>query len=142
MMAPRLEELHRALKPMESIYLHCDPKASHYLKQLLGALFGAVNFRSKITWRRTNVHSDSKGWSGVADILLDYVRDCKSFTWNLIHAKRSPEHAASMYPPDKHGRLFTHRVNFRTDAAGEPFRATTLLLRRLGFAIRRHTSMR
>ena len=54
MMAPRLVELRRVLKPTGSIYLHCDPTASHYLKLLMDAVFGATNFRTDITWKRTS----------------------------------------------------------------------------------------
>ena len=53
MMAPRLVEFHRVLKPTGSLYLHCDPTASQYLKLLLDSIFGAVNFRSEIIWKRT-----------------------------------------------------------------------------------------
>src|SRR5438034_455674 len=52
MMAPRLVELRRVLKPTGSIYLHCDPTASHYLKLLLDAVFGPDNFRNDIVWKR------------------------------------------------------------------------------------------
>src|SRR5580704_1709337 len=52
MMAPRLVELHRVLKPTGSLYLHCDPTASHYLRMLLDSIFGAVNFRNEIIWKR------------------------------------------------------------------------------------------
>ncbi|HPE73865.1 MAG TPA: DNA methyltransferase, partial [Candidatus Competibacter sp.] len=52
MMAVRLLELHRILKPTGSLYLHCDPTASHYLKILLDAIFGVENFRSEIIWKR------------------------------------------------------------------------------------------
>ena len=53
MMAQRMVELHRVLKPTGSIYLHCDPTASHYLKLLMDAVFnGADNFRNEISWRR------------------------------------------------------------------------------------------
>jgi site-specific DNA-methyltransferase (adenine-specific) len=108
MMAVRLLELHRALKPTGSIYLHCDPTASHYLKLLLDAVFGPENFRSEITWKRTNAHSDSKSWSNVADTLLYYVRDVTSgFTWNPIYQKHSDEHVASKYRhQDETGRLY------------------------------------
>ena len=54
MMAPRLVELHRVLKPTGSLYLHCDPTASHYLKTLLDAVFGNRNFRNEIIWQRTS----------------------------------------------------------------------------------------
>jgi len=58
MMAPRLQELRRVLKPTGSLYLHCDPTASHYLKVLLDMVFGAENFRNEITWKRTSAHND------------------------------------------------------------------------------------
>jgi adenine specific DNA methylase Mod len=73
MMAPRLVELRRVMKPTASIYLHCDPTASHYLKLLMDAVFEPVNFRNEVVWKRTNVHSDSKRWSDVSDRLLYYV---------------------------------------------------------------------
>ena len=56
MMAPRLVELRRVLKPTGSIYLHCDPTASHYLKMLMDAVFGPANFRNEIIWKRTQAH--------------------------------------------------------------------------------------
>ena len=54
MMAARLVELHRVLKPTGSLYLHCDPTASHYLKIVLDTIFGAENFRNEIIWKRTS----------------------------------------------------------------------------------------
>ena len=75
MMAPRIVELHRALKPTGSIYLHCDPTASHYLKLLMDAVFGPVNFRSEIVWRRTNAHNNpTKQYGSIHDILLFYSK--------------------------------------------------------------------
>ena len=53
MMSIRLIELHRVLEPTGSIYLHCDPTASHYLKILMDSVFGPVNFRNEIVWQRT-----------------------------------------------------------------------------------------
>ena len=58
MMAVRLMELHRVLKPTGSLYLHCDPTASHYLKILLDGMFAQANFRSEIIWKRTTAHSN------------------------------------------------------------------------------------
>ncbi len=108
MMAIRLLELHRVLKPTGSIYLHCDPTASHYLKLLLDAVFGPGNFRSEITWKRTNIHNDSKSWSAIADNLLYYVKDRDSeFTWHTIYQKHSDEHIASKYKADEGGNLYT-----------------------------------
>jgi len=57
MMAPRLVELRCVLKPTGSLYLHCDPTASHYLKLLLDAAFGLENFQNEIVWQRTNAHN-------------------------------------------------------------------------------------
>ena len=54
MMAPRLVELRRVLKPTGSIYLHCDPTASHYLKILMDTIFGQRNFKNEVVWPRTN----------------------------------------------------------------------------------------
>ncbi len=108
-MTVRLVELHRVLKPTGSLYLHCDPTASHYLKVVLDAIFGPENFRSDITWRRTNVHSDSKDWSAVSDTLLYYVRDNRAeYTWNRQYLPHSEEHIRSKYSyqePD--GRRYT-----------------------------------
>ncbi len=78
MMAIRLLELHRVLKPAGSIYLHCDPTASHYLKILMDGVFGTLNFQSEITWKRTHAHSDSKqgrkAYGNISDILLYYSK--------------------------------------------------------------------
>src|SRR5450755_3986390 len=59
MMAPRLAELHRVLRPTGSLYLHCDPTASHYLKLLLDSLFGPRRFLNEICWKRSSAHSDT-----------------------------------------------------------------------------------
>jgi site-specific DNA-methyltransferase (adenine-specific) len=97
-MTVRLVPLHRTLKPTGSLYLHSDPTASHYLKIVLDALFGARNFRSEITWKRTNVHSDSKGWSAVADKLLYYVKDARQpFVWNPPRTPYTDEYVAERY---------------------------------------------
>src|SRR3984893_16198504 len=56
MMANRLLELHRVLKPTGSLYLHCDPTASHYLKIVLDGVFGKTHFRSEISWKRSSAH--------------------------------------------------------------------------------------
>lgn len=75
MMTNRLLELHRVLKPTGSLYLHCDPTASHYLKIVLDATFGLHNFRNEIIWKRQSAHSDAKTkFSDVADIILFYAK--------------------------------------------------------------------
>lgn len=99
MMAPRLQELRRVLKPTGSIYLHCDPTASHYLKMLMDAVFGPANYRNEITWQRTNVHNDAKRWGEVADIILYYGKT-NEVLWNTPRVPHSDEHIQSKYTND------------------------------------------
>lgn len=107
MMAARLVELHRVLKPAGSLYLHCDQTASHYLKIILDSIFGGENFRNEIIWQRTNVHSDSKTWSNVSDTIFFYTKS-RSFTWNAIYLPHSDEHLESKYKnTDPDGRPYT-----------------------------------
>ena len=75
MMANRLLELHRVLKPTGSLYLHCDPTASHYLKIVLDGVFGTINFQGDIAWRRTASHVTSKRWPRVHDQILNFAKD-------------------------------------------------------------------
>lgn len=70
MMAPRLVELHRVLKPSGSMYLHCDPTACHYLKLLLDAVFGPQCYRNEIIWKRTSAHSSAKKYAPIHDTIL------------------------------------------------------------------------
>ena len=88
MMAPRLLELHRALKPTGSLYLHCDPVASHYLKIILDVVFGPDKFRNEITWKRTSSHNDAKQGrkihGSIHDTILFYSKT-DEWTWNWIY---------------------------------------------------------
>lgn len=72
MMTARLVELHRVLKPTGSIYLHCDPTASHYLKVILDAIFGATAFKNEIIWKRTNARTSTAYWPRIHDVILLY----------------------------------------------------------------------
>jgi DNA modification methylase len=99
-MAPRLAELHRVLKPTGSLYLHCDPTMSHYLKILLDAIFGPERFRSEIIWKRTSAHSDGKQGRAqhgrVHDVILFYTRGDRS-TWNTVYTPYDPEYVEAFY---------------------------------------------
>ncbi len=107
MMAPRLVELRRVLKEAGSIYLHCDPTASHYLKILMDAVFGPQTFRSEIIWKRTNTHSDAKRWSPVSDTLLYYAKG-SSRIWNPVYAPHAEEYIADKYRnKGSDGRAYT-----------------------------------
>src|SRR5690606_4317431 len=79
MMTVRLVELHRALKPTGSIYLHCDSTASHYLKVVMDAIWGPTNFRNEIIWKRQSAHSDAKHqFPDVSDTILFYSKSEKT----------------------------------------------------------------
>lgn len=85
MMAPRLVELRRVLKSSGSIYLHCDPTASHYLKLLMDSIFGPLSFRNEIVWKRSHAHSDSKQgarhYGRVTDTILFCAKE-EASVWN------------------------------------------------------------
>lgn len=106
MMTVRLVELRRVLKSTGSIYIHCDPIASHYLKVISDAIFGAENFRSEVTWLRTTTHNDAKRWSPNSDIILYYGKSA-SVTWNPIHLPHDAAYVASKYRHvDEDGRRY------------------------------------
>lgn len=92
MMAPRLVELRKVLKPKGSIYLHCDSTASHYLKILMDAIFGPARFLNEIAWRRTNARSTTGQWPRIHDTLLLYAKN-EAFTF---HALRVPGDRAKL----------------------------------------------
>ena len=94
MMAIRLLELHRVLKPTGSIYLHCDPTASHYLKLLMDAVFGAKAFRNEIVWKRS-ARSDGRRFGHTHDILLAYGPE--NATWNDVRRAYDPDYLARFY---------------------------------------------
>ena len=104
MMAPRLIELRRVLKPTGSFYLHCDPTASHYLKMLMDAVFGPENFRNEIIWKRVTAHSDAKRWSPIADSIFYYGKSSE-VTWNPPYTALDPEYVTGKYRyQDERGR--------------------------------------
>jgi len=107
MMAVRLIELHRVLKPTGSLYLHCDPTASHYLKILLDAVFGAANFRNEVIWQRTSAHSDARlKLASLHDTILSYAKGGPS-TVNMIYREYSSDYIAEHFVHvDPDGRRF------------------------------------
>ena len=111
MMAIRLVEMKRVLKPTGGIYLHCDPTASHYLKIIMDTIFGAEYFTNEIIWRRYGAHNDvgqgSRHYGRVHDILLYYIMSQQS-NWNQIFTPLNPDYVKNTYryfEPD--GRRFT-----------------------------------
>ena len=99
MMAVRLLELRRVLKPSGSIWLHCDPTASHYLKQLMDAVFGFQSYRNEVIWQRTGTHNDARhALPDVSDTILFYAHPEAVF--NPIHVPHSPEYIKDKYCND------------------------------------------
>lgn len=96
MMAARLVELHRVLKPTGSLYLHCDPTASHYLKVILDAIFGLPNFRNEIAWKRFSGKNDPKRFGRSHDVIFFYTKT-KDCTWNVQHGPFEPDYVQSNY---------------------------------------------
>ena len=96
-MAIRIIEMRRALKPTGSMYLHCDPTASSYLGALMDSVFGAENFRSEITWKRTSSHNDARrNFSAIGDVILFYSKSDK-FTFNRLFLPYSEEYIKNFY---------------------------------------------
>ena len=107
MMAVRLLEMHRLLKPTGSLYLHCDPTASHYLKELMDAVFEHHYFRSEIIWKRTSGHSDAKRLGAVHDVILAYTKS-EEFTYNRQYSPYDEAYIAQRYRyADGDGRRWT-----------------------------------
>ena len=100
MMAPRFVELRRVLKPTGTLFLHCDPTASHYLKLILDSVFGPKRFLNEISWKRSSAHSDTKQGmkrcGRIHDILLLYsISD--EYTWNTLYTPYTREYLESEY---------------------------------------------
>jgi site-specific DNA-methyltransferase (adenine-specific) len=107
MMAPRLVELHRVLKPTGSLYLHCDPTASHYLRMLLDGVFGPETFNNEIIWKRTSAHSNAtEKFAAVHDVILFYSKGTES-AWNRLYVPYDTEYVEEHFVhKDPDGRLF------------------------------------
>jgi DNA modification methylase len=121
MMAPRLVELHKALKPTGSLYLHCDPTASHYLKLLLDAVFGPTNFRTEIIWKRSSAHSDTKQGrkqhGHIHDVLLFYTKS-EDWAWNPLYTPYDPNYVEGFYKYVESGTGRRYRLDNLTGPGG------------------------
>jgi site-specific DNA-methyltransferase (adenine-specific) len=116
MMAVRLVELHRVLKPTGSLYLHCDPTASHYLKLVLDAVFGPERFLNEIIWRRTGSHNPRRSFGPIHDTILVYTRS-SDYLFNLVRRPYMKGHVLSRYSKGANGRMrFSSGGNVLTGA--------------------------
>ena len=110
-MAVRLLELHRALKPTGSLYLHCDPTASHYLKIVLDGVFGPANYRTEISWKRQSAHNDAKQgrkqYGNVRDVVFFYTKSAQ-WKWHWVFTPYSEDYVRKFYRhvDEKTGRLY------------------------------------
>ena len=123
MMSVRLLELRRILKASGSIYLHCDPTASHYLKLVMDCVFGRDWFRNEIAWKRTSAHSSAKRFAPVHDTLLFYAND--QSTWLPQYLPLGESYVARDYRhSDERGRYRVDNLTgsgLRDGKSGEPW---------------------
>lgn len=106
MLAPRLEACRRVLCQEGSLYLHCDPSASHYLKAVLDMVMGPENFRNEIIWKRTHAHSSSRRFGPVHDVVLFYSKS-SDYIWTQLHAPYSDDYI------EKYFRHYDDRGRFQ-----------------------------
>ncbi len=126
MMAPRLVELNRVLKSTGSLYLHCDPTASHYLRMLLDGTFGAENLLNEIIWKRTHAHGGAKRFGPVHDSILFYAKS-KYYKWNGAYTPYSQNYIEQFFRfADADGRKFRATIltgsGTRNGSSGRPWK--------------------
>lgn len=106
MMSVRLIELHRVLKPTGSLYLHCDPTASHYLKILLDGIFGPLGYRNEIIWKRSNPKSlGSVNLPACTDTILRYSKG-STVTFHQPYEAHDPGYVESAYKYSDAGGVY------------------------------------
>jgi len=127
MMSNRLLELHRVLKPIGSLYLHCDPTASHYLKIVMDAIFGGSQFRNEIIWRRTGSHNKIQRYGPIHDVILFYSKT-ENYTWTYPKRPYMLGHVEENFVKDENGFKTNYYGNVltgsgkRSGESGKPWR--------------------
>ena len=125
MMAVRLLEMRRVLKPTGSIWLHCDPTANHYLKMVMDCIFGAACYLNEVIWKRTSSKSGGRKLGVVHDVLLWYAVG-KGHTYNKVYGAHNPEYVKKFYRyEDEHGRYQMGDLTaagVRDGDSGQPWR--------------------
>ena len=104
-MVERLLQMKVILKPTGSLYLHCDPTASHYIKAMLDAIFGHENFCNEIVWKRFNFHADAKKFGAISDRILYYAKGKKRL-FNAVKVPYSKEYIESKFTHSDKGRSY------------------------------------
>lgn len=125
MMAVRLQELHRKLKPTGSLYLHCDPTASHYLKIILDSIFGPENYLNEIVWRRTGSHNKANRYGPIHDV-IHFYRKSAAYQHRPVFRPYAKGHVDGYFKQsDDRGRYWTnsiHGAGTRNGESGQPWR--------------------
>ena len=146
-MAERLLVMHRILKPTGSLYFHCDPTASHYVRPILDAIFGHDQFRSEIVWKRSRRKSVAFRWSNTTDRLLFYTKS-KRYTWNRQYEPHSPEYVPHAFRYDdgdglgRYKKTPLHGVGARAGDSGSVWRGYGPSLHNRHWAMPTRESMR
>ena len=124
-MTQRLLPMRGLLRPTGSIYLHCDPTASHYIKVMMDSIFRHENFRNEIIWKRTGSHGGARKWGPIHDVILFYSKGDK-YKWNREYQEYSPEYLDNYYKfKDERGRfrlVTLTGAGTRTGHSGKPWR--------------------
>ena len=125
-MAARLLEMRRVLKPTGSLYLHCDPTMSHYLKLVMDAIFGRTRFQNEVIWKRQSSHNRAKRWGPVHDTILFYA--APGFTWNRVLQPLDVEYVKRFYRhTDERGKFRVDNLTgpgLRDGDTGQPWQET------------------
>ena len=118
-MTQRLVLLKKVLKPTGSIYMHCDPTVSHYVKILMDRIFGYSNFRDEIVWKRMSSHNDAKRWGRIRDTILFYTMSDKFTCIDDARTPYDPLHIENSYKhEDDNGRYMTSPLQARSLSGG------------------------
>ncbi len=126
-MRNRVVQMWRVLRPTGSLYLHCDPHASHYLKVMLDGVFGSDNFRNEIIWRRTGAHSNARRFSPIHDTIFFYTKSAK-YNWNPVRRPYMRGHVTQYFVEDDKGWRTNYYGNVLTGSgrsggqSGTPWR--------------------
>lgn len=124
-MVQRLLHMKSILRPTGSIYLHCDPTASHYIKVMMDGIFGHDNFRNEIIWKRTGAHGRAKRWGPIHDTILFYTAG-NSYTWNRVFEEYDKDYLEKFYRT-KDGKGLFQPISLtgpgtRTGSSGQAWR--------------------
>lgn len=117
---------HRVLKPTGSLYLHCDPTSSHYLKILLDGIFSVKNFRNEISWKRTHAHSGSNKYGPIHDVIFFYTKS-ETYQWHPIKVPYTESYIQNFFRfTDDTGRRYRATIltgsGIRHGLSGQPWR--------------------